>query len=201
MFFGHTAVTLGAALAGAQFLPPAASPALVAPGLNRLNSFLLSSLQRLSRIADIRFLLLGSLLPDVIDKPLGLWLLKDSIGAGRAFSHSLLFLLITAVAGWLVQRRWKSTWLLVISFGVLVHLVLDSMWRAPQTLLWPVFGVHFPKDQMGLLPLLAQMLHDLVINAAEYIPELIGFAILLWFGYVIWRSGKMKRFLRTGRVA
>ncbi len=200
LLFAHTGITLGVALAGAQLLPPAGSPALTDPGLNRLNSFLLSSLQRLSHTADIRFLLLGSLLPDVIDKPLCMWLLKDSIGAGRAFSHSLLFLLIVAVAGRIVQRRWKSNWLLVIGFGVLVHLVLDSMWRAPQTLFWPVFGVHFPKDQMGFLPWITGMLNGLFANPTELIVELLGFLLLLWCGYAIWRSGKMKRFLRTGRV-
>lgn len=200
LLFAHTGITLGTALTGSQFLPPTNNPPLVAPMPNRLNRFLLSSLQRLSRIADIRFLLLGSILPDIIDKPLGLWALKDLIGSGRAFAHTLLFLLIIALAGWLIYRRRKSTWLLVISFGVVIHLVLDSMWKTPQTLFWPLYGIQLPKEQIVFLPWITGMLNGLIADPMELILEILGFLILLWSGYVIWRSGKMARFLRTGRV-
>jgi membrane-bound metal-dependent hydrolase YbcI (DUF457 family) len=146
-------------------------------------------------------LLLGALLPDVIDKPIGLWLLNTSLGTGRAYSHTLLFLIIVAAAGWLVYRRWKSSWLLVIAFGVLVHLVLDSMWQEPRTLFWPLFGAQFPKGVMEFIPWINGMLGGLFSHPAELMGEALGFLILLWSAYAVWRSGNMKRFLRTGRVA
>lgn len=202
LLFTHTGITLGAALAGSQFLHPANNPPSVAPGLNRLHHFMLSSLQRLSRIADIRFLLLGSVLPDLIDKPLAMGLFKISFGAGRALAHTLLFLIVIAAAGWLVYRRWKSTWLLAVGFGVLTHLVLDEMWLTPQTLFWPLYGVQFPKVPIEVFfPWVTGMLNGLVADPTELTLELLGLLILLWSGYVIWRSGKMERFIRTGRVA
>ncbi len=40
---------------------------------------------------DYRFVILGSILPDLIDKPLGLFILRKQISNGRTFAHSLLF--------------------------------------------------------------------------------------------------------------
>ena len=199
LFFAHTGITLGAALAGAQFLSSAASPAPSA-GLNRLNRLMLASLQRLSHVADIRLLLLGSLLPDIIDKPLAMGLLNISLGSGRAFCHSLLFLLILAIGGWLVYRRRKSNWGLVIAFGVLVHLLLDSMWQTPQVLFWPLLGAQFPTGRVEFIPWITDMLNGLSANPTESWAEVLGFLIMLWAACAIWRSGNIERFLRTGRV-
>lgn len=44
-------------------------------------------------------ILVGSVLPDIIDKPLGGIILKDTIGNGRIYAHTLLFLLSLFVIG------------------------------------------------------------------------------------------------------
>ena len=50
---------------------------------------------RLIRGADLAFVLLGSMLPDIIDKPLGT-ILFGTPAMGRIFAHTLLFLLLLA---------------------------------------------------------------------------------------------------------
>ena len=78
---------------------------------------------RLSNRLDLLFLALGSMLPDIIDKPLGL-LALGSPNMGRTFAHTFLFLLILAAVSFRLRdiRSASLTW------GVLVHLILDSMW-------------------------------------------------------------------------
>nr|WP_292468287.1 metal-dependent hydrolase [Methanolobus sp.] len=39
-----------------------------------------------------RYVAFGSLLPDIIDKPIGRFLFADSIANGRIFAHTLVFL-------------------------------------------------------------------------------------------------------------
>ena len=89
--------------------------------------------------ADLAFLVLGSMLPDIIDKPLGL-IAFGSPNMGRTFAHTLLFLLLlVALSFYSRDIRLNS-----MSWGVLAHLTLDSMWNSPVTLLWPLLG-NFPE--------------------------------------------------------
>ncbi len=39
-------------------------------------------------------MLIGSMLPDIIDKPLGGLICKETLGNGRTYAHTLLFLLL-----------------------------------------------------------------------------------------------------------
>lgn len=99
---------------------------------------------------DMRLLLVGSLLPDIIDKPVGMFFFRDSLSNGRIFCHTLLFLILVTVAGLYFYRRYSKTWLLAFSFGTLTHLVFDQMWRTPQTLFWPLFGLPFERADIKL---------------------------------------------------
>jgi len=91
---------------------------------------------RIMRWVDLAFLALGSMLPDIIDKPLGL-LAFGTAEQGRTFGHTLLFLIVLAtLAVYLKNLRLAS-----VSFGVLAHLVLDSMWKSPAILFWPLLGI------------------------------------------------------------
>lgn len=127
---------------------------------------------RLNGRLDLLFLALGSMLPDIIDKPLGL-LLFGSPNMGRTFAHTFLFLLIlAAISFWLRDVRLAS-----LSWGVLAHLILDSMWNSPVILLWPLLGA-FPSvphlDTLGYLQMLLMGLK----NPGIFIPELLGFGYL-----------------------
>src|SRR5512140_2459711 len=83
--------------------------------------------------ANLTFLALGSMLPDIIDKPLGL-IAFGSPSMGRTFAHTFLFLLlIAALSIYTRDMRLKSLY-----WGLLAHLTLDSMWNSPVILLWPI---------------------------------------------------------------
>ncbi len=205
--FGHAGITLGAALLingviGKRFKSVDAgndTAEIASPSDDDSDRSWFGSLgQRL----DIRILLLGSLLPDIIDKPIGRFFLSDVFENGRIFGHTLLFAIIITIAGWYVYRRWKKTSLLALSFGIVTHIVLDRMWNYHQTLFWPLFGFTFEKYNYDFWSwsTMEHRLERLVDNPFLGIPELIGVIIFVWFTVYLVRNRKLKVFLRYGRI-
>ena len=70
----------------------------------------------------------GSILPDLIDKPLGQIVLAGSVNFGRIYFHSLIFLLAFIIAGVLIWWKYRSFIGIALALGVLSHQVLDRMW-------------------------------------------------------------------------
>ena len=212
LVFGHigialgTAVLLACAAVGHRF-PKAVADEAAGPsthssteasnlncGANNKASWLTS----LGRYIDIRLLLVGSLLPDIIDKPVGAYILKEAFSNGRIFSHTLLFLILITVAGWYLYRYHRQKWLLILSFGTFAHLILDRMWEIPQTLLWPLFGFAFPRAELAYwLPNIFQALFS---DPGVYISELIGVAVIIWFAWTLLHRRNVYLFLRRGQV-
>ncbi len=128
--------------------------------------------------SDLVFMAIGSMLPDIIDKPLG-QLVFGTPAMGRTFAHTLLFLLTLAIlAAYTRDIRIAS-----LSGGVLMHLVLDFMWNSPVILFWPLLGgfpavVHL--DTLSYLEELFFALEDPVV----LVPECIGLAYLLYFVFL-----------------
>lgn len=46
---------------------------------------------------DLRLVIIGSMLPDLIDKPLGIYLMGNTLSNGRVLSHTLVFLLVMSL--------------------------------------------------------------------------------------------------------
>ena len=150
-----------------------------------------------SRI-DIRLLLIGSLLPDIIDKPIGLYFFRETFSNGRIFCHTLLFLILVTVTGLYFYRRRGKTWGLAFAFGTLTHLILDQMWRIPRTLLWPILGLNF--ERIDLSSWAANIFYALLTDPAVYMSELAGAVVLIWFTWVLLHRRKAYTFIKYGRI-
>lgn len=187
MFFAHTGLTLGTAtlLAGAANVRQGYTHSIA------------SWFQTLGEYADIRVLLVGSLLPDIIDKPIGVFLFRDTFSSGRIFAHTLLFLLLLAVPGYFLYRRRHRTWLLVLAFGTLLHLIFDEIWLSPRTLFWPALGLDF--DRVEELDLYLLWVRDLFTKPGLYVPELIGLGILVGFAAVLIHRKRLWLFICRGK--
>jgi len=111
---------------------------------------------------------LGALLPDLVDKPLGL-ILTGTVGYGRIYFHTLFFTFVLLAAG-AVMWRWSSRrdgfLVIAAALGVLSHQALDAMWLEPTNWLWPFLGP-FPPPVMDI-PLLSYILRDL-LQPAEWL--------------------------------
>jgi len=211
LIFGHTGITLGAAwllkstLARSHSLQPRVNKAMECiESTSKMHSVQddpsgsrARRLTFLERI-DARLLLIGSLLPDLIDKPVGTFFFRESLSSGKIFCHTLAFLLFITLAGFCLYRSHGKTWLLILSFGTFTHLICDQMWLTPQTLLWPVYGWTFPKHDLAYW--LQNILYALHTDPAVYVPELIGMAILIWFALGLVRRGNVHAFIRNGQV-
>lgn len=119
-------------------------------------------------------IILGSLLPDIIDKPLGMLLLP--LNSGRIFGHTLLFIFVLLLIG-LKYRKF-----LFLSFASFLHLIEDEMWNVPETLFWPLLG-DFPAGEYSSF-------HEYIADeVSKYSPsfsttfifEVVGFVIALIF--------------------
>jgi hypothetical protein len=127
-------------------------------------------------------LLVGCLLPDLIDKPLYyLTPPTELISGSRTFGHTLLFLVLLIAAAAVA----RSLALGAVAAGVATHLLLDiagqfvigarpesSIWRA---IFWPAFHGRFPEGRFSSLS------DHLRADANIYViaGELLGGALLL----------------------
>ncbi|MGC9515687.1 metal-dependent hydrolase, partial [Methanocrinis sp.] len=126
------------------------------------------------------FVAIGSILPDLIDKPLGL-LIYGSMATGRIFAHTLLFLLLlVAIAAILKSRAIGS-----LAFGVLAHQALDSIWRTPEIFLWPLLGGFPVNANMSVLGYFEMLIRGLE-RPDILVPELLGLLYLAAFGLQSW---------------
>jgi len=212
LLFAHIGITLGTATLLANLVPrrsfvrevteeegaSVAERRQTAPATVGSSGPGVSWIHTLRKYADIRFILVGSLLPDIIDKPVGLVLFKEMFSNGRIFSHSLLFTILLGITGVFLYRRYHRSWLAALAAGTFMHLVLDQMWHSPQTLLWPLYGFAFPRaDIAGWF---SGVIRVWFTELEVYVPELVGLAVVVWFAWVLLRRKTVFAFLRHGQI-
>ena len=147
---------------------------------------------------DYRWLLLGSILPDIIDKPLGTWIFNDTISNGRIFLHTLLFLLIISVSGIILHTSKRNLALASVSAGWFLHLCLDEMWRYQQTLFWPLYGIGFSRMDTGHW--LQNIWVALFSDPRVFIPEIIGVLCLSALSFRVSKRKQVLYFIKTGQI-
>jgi hypothetical protein len=120
---------------------------------------------------DYRLILIGSLLPDIIDKP-GMLL---SLNNGRFFGHTLLFLAILL----LISLKYRKV--LFLFFASLLHLAEDEMWNEVETLFWPITSIP-AQEYESLHEYIEKILSEYVPSFSHtFISEVVGLIIILAF--------------------
>ncbi len=122
LLFGHIGVTLGVFFGLSFFIP------------------------ELRTIIDPTYLVIGSLLPDFIDKPLGTVIFPSAIANGRMITHTLLFSFTLFLTGLYLYNKSGDIIVLTLASGSIFHLIEDKMWTSPRTLFWPLIGWRFRKN-------------------------------------------------------
>lgn len=142
---------------------------------------------------DYRIVMLASLLPDLIDKPIGRVLFKSKFQSGRLWAHTLLLNLALFCVVFFLRGRKKRQFVLVPTSSLL-HLAEDGVWSMPRVFWWPLFGTVFPQDPKGTF--LG------VTWRTALIQEGIGLLILVWLfasHRMLSRDG-LRAFLKTGML-
>lgn len=135
---------------------------------------------------DYRLVVVGALVPDLVDGVVG--------GAGPLHSLTasagLLALVMVATRG----RRSARRRLLALPIGTFMHLVLDGAWTRTRVFWWPVLGGSFGGARLPSLT------RPLLVVAVQ---EAVGAVALLWawrrFGLA--QPERRRQFLASGRLS
>lgn len=148
-----------------------------------------------SRI-DYRWILIGAVLPDVIDGLLSMLVYTGD--SGRGVAHSIAAVVVVAVGVLLLTRGTTRLSLFGLAVGWLLHLVADGMWRSPETFLWPAFGPSFSETPVE------PYAWDLFVRPLDHLStwgaEALGLAALVYLGaaFELHEPERRARFLRDG---
>lgn len=143
------------------------------------------------RRIDYRYVLIGAVLPDVIDG------LVYRGSPDQAVAHSILAVIVVAVAVILGSRGERRLAVFGIPVGWLLHLVGDGMWNAPRTFLWPAFGSEFSRSPE---PYSWGLITDPLAHLSTWGLEVVGFLLLAWFwvAFGLGHEGRFRLFLGDG---
>ena len=143
---------------------------------------------------DLRFLTLGSILPDLIDKPIGTILFVDALGSGRLFAHSLLFASLLLVGVLVLSRPgvWRRRFM-AVAIGSLFHLVLDGMWTIKEVFLWPAFGWQLPPGPESFW---TQLPERTLADPWLLVQEALGILYLIY----LWRRAELNDSTRRSEL-
>ena len=137
--------------------------------------------ERLRRGLRFRWLALGCLLPDLIDKPW--WLATRLLHTGHRGTRLLGHTLLLCAALGLAARLLRLPALRAVSLGAFTHAALDvagevlsgmpPIWTG--WLLWPLFGWRFPIEATALEPRVPERAIYLAAEAAGFLLLLLDF--------------------------
>lgn len=147
------------------------------------------------RRVDYRFVLLGAVLPDVLDAVMCPFY---ACAGGRGAAHSLLANVAVTVLIILALRGEMRLSVFGIGVGWLLHLMADGMWDAPRTFFWPIAGFGF--DATPAEPYSWDLFTDPAGHAWTWAGELAGLLILAWFvvAFNLRDRDRRRRFFRDG---
>jgi len=165
-------------------------------GFIRLGEKLINKNQEKCISIDYRYVLLGSILPDIIDKPIGAVFFRSVFHNSRIFLHTLVFAMILIIIGLILRGRSRAY--ITIASSCCIHLILDSMWLYPAILFWPFFGLSFPARPEGNW--INSDFIALLTNPSIYLPEIIGFSILIFYFITLIKRDKSGNFIKTGKI-
>ena len=133
---------------------------------------------------DYRLVIVGALLPDLVDAVFG----------GSAVAHSVLgsVVLLGVVMVATIGRRSLRRHLIALPIGTFLHLVFDGAFTRTQAFWWPLAGGSLAEQP---LPVVERGGWNLLL-------ELVGLGILAWawhrFG--LRDPARRRAFMRTGRL-
>jgi len=148
------------------------------------------SCHALDRRADLRFVIFLTLVADIVDKPLGLWVFKETINNGRVWFHSLAVNLLVTLVLLAVGKPG------VYALALWLHQLCDRMWMRPWVALWPLTG------RFGYRDLAFEDWVYGIFNPYNVVSDVIGLVVLAAFAwrYRLFRPSRLWVWARTGKL-
>jgi len=150
---------------------------------------------------DFRIVIIAAMLPDIIDKIVGLVILKDELSNGRIFTHSIL--VVGTISLYIVGigrvRTGHIVRHIIHAAPAWLHLLLDRMWEQPETLLWPLFGTRFPRIDIEIADYFSILLSDMYTLSGEIVGGIL--IIILITRHRLYNFKNLRDFIKSGRLA
>jgi hypothetical protein len=147
---------------------------------------------------DYRVVAAASLIPDLIDKPIGRVFFREQFDSGRLFGHTLLFNVAFFSILFFMRGSAKRKFTL-IPLASLLHLAEDGMWNHPRIFWWPLFGSRFPTSpgRGGFLSMF-----DPIAHPGAYAQEAVGLAVIAWLlaSHGLLNRDGIRSFIKTGHL-
>ena len=143
---------------------------------------------------DDRALIVGSMLPDIVDKPLALFLAPTLVGHSlRNYGHTLLFAVMVLAVALALAALTKRQWPAALALASAGHLILDMMWYSHRILLWPFITSDFSP----------RYIHEWGPHADPiyFGAEVLGLMVISWVGFTLIKKRRLGTWLLTGRGA
>jgi membrane-bound metal-dependent hydrolase YbcI (DUF457 family) len=149
---------------------------------------------------DFRFVIVAAILPDIVDKIVGLVIFKEEFSNGRLFTHSIIIVGILSIfLYWAVRfKTGQSRQSVFYILPTYLHLLLDRMWEEPHTMFWPLFGIDFPRIDVKISDYLSLLMSEPYILTGEILGSII--LILLFIKTGLYNRNRLFEFLRIGRL-
>ena len=149
---------------------------------------------------DLRFLLAGAVLPDVVDLTLGTVVLAGRHATGELWFHTLALPTVYMTGVLLLTRRGRRRRaFMALGVAWLFHLMIDGLWTDPEILFWPFFGLEMPVGQAPFWPMAWERA---LSDPWRWALEGVGLAYLVWLGKAVGLDKPERResLARTGRL-
>lgn len=192
LLFGHIGITAAAATLTDMAFPPEIVHKTQSGFRYKFVSILATIRDKTGNL-DYRMILIGSMLPDIIDKPLFLLFNESGFFTGRSHAHTLLFAVVLLFAGIVIRKPW----LLTLALANVSHLFLDYLWKDPKILFWPFLGRFEPYEAERWV---SGLWYNVTHLPEIYIPEIIGLIITGFLFYKIVKERGIGRFIRQGAI-
>lgn len=149
---------------------------------------------------DYRLLAVCSLAPDLIDKPLALFVFTDA-QTSQLIAHSLIPNLMFLILALLFYHK-ALPYVLALN----LHLIADRMWNHTESFWWPLFGwdVFWQFRPMNTPDVMLTVYLEIITRYPQvWVIEIIALLYLAWFGYRyrLYRLDMLKQFILTGQVS
>ena len=111
----------------------------------------------------------SSILPDLVDKPLGHFFFLGGFLQGLELFHTFLSVLIFLAIALVMSWRARSGLLLILPAGLLLHQIMDLVWMDPVTWLSPFLGPLQPCFCSGVVSFVGWGLQAEFFSVSEWV--------------------------------
>jgi len=146
---------------------------------------------------DYRLLALAALGPDLIDKPLAIFVFPAA-QTSQLVAHSLVFNVVILLVALLWQRR-----ALPYALAFVMHIVADRMWNHTESFWWPLFGwqTFWQYKPMNTAGAMLNTYLDIIYSYPQvWVVEVVALLFLIGFAWrhKFFRWPVLKQWALTG---